>query len=255
MFDAHNHLDRCADPIAELLAARQAGVLGQLVAGVDPTGWAAQADLAHEPDIHVCYGVHPWTAAHASPDELTQMLAALPAALDTGSVALGELGLDRSRHLPADSVDAQRHAFRVQLALARERDLPVVLHIVQAHGVALDLLRRDGLPAAGGMVHSASTPVELVPAYLDLGLYLSFAGSVTHHRKARAAAAAVPLERLLAETDAPGQAPAGRAAPNRPAWLGDIVGALADLHGVDAAHMAALTAVSARRLFRLPDPS
>ena len=78
-------------------------------------------------------------------------------------------------------------------ALARELDAPVVLHVLGAHGPALDTMRRDGLPAAGGMVHSYSGSAELVSRYEDLGLYVSFSGSVTRPtaRKVKAAAAAV----------------------------------------------------------------
>lgn len=257
VFDAHNHLDRCADPRASLEEAREAGVHGQLLAGVDPAGWRAQAALVGgAPDLWAAYGIHPWTAASLAEDQHAACIAELEAALDgalgAAPLALGELGLDRSRHVPSDSLERQEALFRAQLALARDRGLPVVLHIVRAHGRALELLRADGLPARGGMVHSASTPAELVPEYLDLGLHLSFAAGVTRHPRARQAAARVPLDRLLAETDAPDQPPAGHEPPNRPALLGEIVAALATVHGLGTHDMAERTEANARRLFGLP---
>ena len=258
MLDAHNHLDRCVAPDQALARARAAGVRGQILAGVDPAGWAAQAALAREADLWACFGVHPWTAAAVRDEDEAALLEGLVAALDGGlgvaPVGLGELGLDRSRQVAADSLPRQERLFRAQLALARARDLPLVLHVVRAHDRALAILRRDGLPAAGGMIHSASTPPDQVPAWIDLGLHLSFAGGVTRHEKARAAAARVPLHRLLAETDAPDQAPAGREGPNEPAWLGDVVIALAEVHGRTPEELAAITEANARRLFRLPSP-
>lgn len=256
MFDAHNHLDRCASPLEELAHARAAGVRGQILAGVDPAGWKAQAALvAAHPDLYCTVGLHPWTAAGLDPEGLEDGLQALVAALDgslgVAPVALGELGLDRTRHVSADSLPRQEAAFRAQLALARERDLPVVLHVVRAHGRALALLRGDGLPAAGGQLHSASTPAELVPDWLDLGLYLSFGPQLTRHEKARQAADKVPLDRLLVETDAPDQAPAGRDGDNRPAWLTDVVAALAEVKGCPIDTLADRTADNARRCFRL----
>ncbi|MCK6502815.1 TatD family hydrolase [Myxococcota bacterium] len=258
MLDAHNHLDRCPDPAQALARARAAGVRGQVLAGVDPAGWASQAALAGEPGLWACFGVHPWTAAAARDEDEPPLLEALVRALDGGlgvdPVGLGELGLDRGRQVAADSLPRQERLFRAQLALARERDLPVVLHVVRAHDRALAILRRDGLPAAGGMVHSASTPPEQVAAWLALGLHMSFAGGVTRHDKARAAAARVPLERLLAETDAPDQPPAGRQGSNEPAFLPDVVAALAEVHGLPPTALAARVEDNARRLFRLPSP-
>jgi TatD DNase family protein len=258
LLDAHNHLDRCLAVDQTLARARAAGVRAQVLAGVDPAGWAAQAALAGQLDLWATFGVHPWTAAAARDPDVGALLAHLERALDgalgVAPVGLGELGLDRSRQVAADSLPRQERLFRAQLALARERDLPVVLHVVRAHDRALAILRRDGLPAAGGMVHSASTPPEQVGAWLALGLHLSFAGGVTRHEKARGAAARVPLDRLLAETDAPDQAPAGRDGPNEPAWLGDVVRALAEVHGRSPEELAAITEANARRLFRLPPP-
>ena len=94
-------------------------------------------------------------------------------------VAIGEIGLDRSRHVPPDSFERQESYFRAQLALARDLNLPVVLHVVRAHGAALDILRSDGLPRACGVMHSYSGSGEMVPAFAALGLMFSFSGAAT----------------------------------------------------------------------------
>ncbi|NOY26858.1 MAG: TatD family hydrolase [Oligoflexia bacterium] len=258
MFDAHNHLDRCADPLAELAAARRCGITGQLVAGVDPAGWREQAALQAESGVFVAFGIHPWTIAQTTDQELTPLLddlgAALGGALGTdpiAPIALGEFGLDRSRRVPRDSMARQERAFRAQLAMARERDLPVILHVVRAQARALELIRRDGLPSAGGMLHSVSAPAELVPDWLGLGLYLSFSGSLTRHDRVRRAAAVVPLDRLLIETDAPDQPPLGQPAPNRPACLIDVIHAIAELRDLSPDRVSAATTRNAHTLLRL----
>lgn len=250
MFDAHNHLDRCEDPHEEATLAASSGIDGMLVAGVDPAGWEAQARLSHIPGVLLAYGLHPWAVAAMDDAAVEEGLRALERRLDRGPAAsaLGELGLDRSRAVDPTSLDRQERAFRAQLRLARERDLPVVLHIVRAHGRALSILRQEGLPRAGGMVHSASTPPEELPRWLELGLHISFSGSVTRHPRAREAAARVPLDRLLAETDAPDQPPLGTEAPNRVSNLGRVVQALAEVHAVSVEEMAARTAENARGL-------
>ena len=116
------------------------------------------------------------------------------------------------------------------------------------------------MPAAGGVVHSYSGSAELVPAYLDLGLSLSFAGPVTYANASRVCEALrrVPRERLLVETDAPDQTPEpqrGQGRANEPAFLPAVIAAVATIRGEAAAAVAAYTADNARRLFRLAEAS
>jgi TatD DNase family protein len=201
--------------------------------------------------------VHPWVVARAGDEEMERMVRALEemlAGARVRPVALGEMGLDRSPRLPADGLGRQERALRAQLAMARALDLPVVLHVLRAHEAALAVLRSDGLPARGGVVHSFSGSAELARAYLKLGLHLSFAGPITYEnaRKTREAARAVPAERLLVETDAPDQTPRARKpGRNEPAFLAEIVEALAHARGEDPAALARSTADNARRLFGL----
>jgi TatD DNase family protein len=263
MFDSHLHLDdeRLAADRDEVLArARAAGVSGFLVAGVDPEGWRAEDALARaHRDVFVAYGLHPWIVAHAADDEVEPLLLALAASLQGGltrPVALGEFGLDASVRVPKESLPRQEGAFRAQLAMARERDLPVLLHILRAHDAALAILKSDRPPRAGGVVHSYSGPAELVPRYLELGLHLSFAGPITYAsaRKTREAARAVPQDRLLVETDAPDQTPEPlRPGRNEPAFLVHIVRALSAVRGENEAELGAATGANARSLFGIKE--
>jgi TatD DNase family protein len=248
MFDSHCHLQSVDDPDAQLARARAAGVGGFLLAGVEPDGWTKQRALvAANPDVVMALGVHPQLVAEL--DDADPLVAQLPLAL-SGACAIGEIGLDGMDERKP-SLPRQERAFRAQLAVARERGLPVVLHVLRAHPRALEILRDDG--HSGGVLHSCSASVDQVRQYVALGLHVSFAGTVCNNnaRKLQEAARAVPAERLLVETDAPFQTPLlHRPAPNEPAFLVAIVAALARIRGETPEHVAQLTDANARRLFR-----
>lgn len=260
MIDAHCHLDseRLEGSVEETLAeARAAGVDRILMAGTEPESWAAQrAIAAAHPEALTVFGVHPWCAGAATEAELQAQLRTLQALLtDAPPVAIGETGLDGSRLAPAGTLDAQERSFRAHLRLARDHELPVVLHLLKAHDRALRVLKEVGVPA-GGIVHSFSGSAELAAEYVKLGLAISFCGSLTwpQSRKLRRAAAAVPDEALVVETDAPDQTPHPHnreRRPNRPAWLGLIVDALAQVRETTPERIAALATANTERVFRL----
>lgn len=262
MFDSHCHLHdaRVLDADQAIERARAAGVRELLLAGVDPDGWLDEERLARRhPGLYLALGVHPQRVAELGAGEAHAMVRALAARLgepDAPAVhALGETGLDAVGARKA-TLDLQEAVFREQLALARERDLPVVLHILHAHGRALSVLSRDLLPRRGGVVHSWSGAPDLVPRYLALGLHVSFAGFVTRPeaRRLRESVTRVPRERLLVETDAPDQAPVPHLGePNEPARLPLVVAAVAALRGETEADVACYTADNARRLLGLPE--
>jgi TatD DNase family protein len=203
------------------------------------------------------FGIHPQIVAGATLEQCSAAFEELNAVVGGKPerlVAIGEIGLDAATPERKRTRPLQEDLFRQQLALARAHELPVVLHILRAHGPALALLRRDGLPQAGGVVHSYSGPLELVRDYTALGLYISFATSILGDRARRqhGAAAVVPRDRLLVETDAPFQAPPDvHPEANRPAVLPRVVDRVAKLRGEHSQDVAAYTALNARRLFRL----
>jgi TatD DNase family protein len=260
LFDSHCHLDssRFDGEVDDVLArARAAGVVGFVLAGVDPEGWAAQEALcARHADVFCSVGVHPQVAAPSSDAAVERMLRALRHRLRDVArprvVAIGEAGLDRLPMHGPETLPRQERAFREQLALAATHDLPIILHVLRAHDRALAILREVGVPARGGVLHSYSGSPELVPEYAELGLCFSFAGPVTFQgaRRPLEAVRAVPIERLLLETDAPDQTPEPhRPGRNEPAFLPAIARAVAQARGVPASTLAAETTRNARRLF------
>ena len=256
--DAHCHLDdvRLAEHEGELFErARSAGVTGFVVAGVDPASWARQRALAgRRSGIRWTAGLHPCVAATAEDPDIAAALAALPAAFagPNAATGLGETGLD-TRRCARHTLERQTLVFRASLEQARALNVPVVLHLngPGTHARALVLLRGDGLPAAGGMVHAYSGSAELVPAYVELGLHLSFAGTVCRPeaRKVHAAVRAVPAERLLVETDAPDLSPPGLPRPNEPAAVLAVARAVGTLRGEDAEVVLLRSAAACARLF------
>lgn len=249
---------------AALTRAQAAGLSGVLLAGVDLADWQAQCALSRSapPGFVVAraYGIHPQVVELFDDEGLAAQLAVLAQTLTGGHRdlpaphAVGELGLDALTPARRATLPRQERVFRDQLALARQADLPLVLHILRTHGEALRLLRADGVPRCGGVVHSYSGSAELVPDYLALGLSLSFSGAVTwpQSRRLQAAARCVPSERLLIETDAPDQTPERhRPAANEPAFLPTICASLAVIRGEDPSTLARVTRDNAYRLFRL----
>lgn len=250
MIDSHAHIDR--DPLAlaaSLQAARAAGVRHVVLGGTHPRDAPAAraAALAHG-DVSWTAGLHPWWTP--APADLSAAMDAVVNLLDHPDaprpVALGELGLDHVRARSETARRAQAAAFRAQLDLARERELPVVLHIVRAHGAALERLEGDGLSAAGGVVHGFTGAAELAKRYARLGLHLSVGPHLLRPRATRLADAvrALPLHRLLVESDSPDQS-AG------PADVARVVAALAAARGEQPAQVARDTADNATRLFGL----
>jgi TatD DNase family protein len=258
MFDAHCHLDRM-DHHAAWRRARSVGVQGALIAGVDAKGWKDQ-NLIHDAHIHVAWGLHPWAVAQRSMDEtrhqmdqLRHMLAAPP----VPAVALGETGLDHGKRIPKETRDHQSIIFRQHIHLAKEYNLPLVLHIVRAHDQALSILTEEGLPQSGGMVHSFSGTKDIAQQYVDMGLHISFSGTVVDERRksVQDAARNIPMDRLLVETDAPDQTPiTRRPGPNEPAFLVDVIKAVATLRGEDFNTVATHTHGNACLLFKLKRP-
>ena len=239
------------DRTAVLARARAAGVERAVVVGTDlASSRAAFALCAAEPGLFPTAGIHPHDARAATPGERAEIeaLCRLPEC-----VAVGETGLDWFKNFSPR--EEQLESFLWQLALGRELDKPVVIHCRDAHADTVRCLAQ--FPAVRGVMHCYTMgPAELAP-YLDAGLYVSFSGVVTYPKNDanRAAAAEVPLERLLVETDCPYLAPQGRRGQrNEPAFVVAVLEELARLRGCAAAKLAHATSLNAARLFGLSEP-
>ena len=247
MIDSHAHLDMIERPTTEVVAdAEQAGVHRVLTIGIDGSSCRVALQLAEDfPQVRVAIGRHP-NAATGFDDADRAELAALAAHHDCA--AIGETGLDYYRQ-GAPKPD-QARAFTAQLELARELDKPVVIHTRAAEDDTLDLLatHADGLRV---ILHCFSMPDRLDEC-LGRGYWISFAGNVTFPKapELREAAARVPADRLLVETDSPFLAPQPvRGKPNEPRHVVATARVVAEARGVDFATVEADVERNAAALF------
>ncbi len=249
--DAHTHLDLPAfDPDRDAVwaRARAAGVTGAVLCAADPARWDQLVATADRLGLPWTLGVHPWWCADLTPEAHDALLADLAARPTPHGV--GETGLDHGRARTEAARALQEHSLRAHLRLARARDVPVVLHVVRAYGPAARILREEGLPAAGGLVHSWSGDPDLVPKFVALGLHLSFSAALTRSSRIAEALRRTPADRLLLETDAPDQAltPGAR---GEPADLVALAQVAASIRGESATKLLDRAAGQARRLFPL----
>ena len=254
LIDTHCHLD-CPefdpDRAAVLGRARAAGVAGLVIPAIQRAGWEGLLALcATAADLYPALGLHPvYLDGHRDAD-----LPALERAIaDSHPVALGEIGLDYFvRDLDRER---QQRLFEAQLVIARAADLPVLLHVRRAHAQVLATLRR--IPVRGGIVHAFSGGIEEARRYRDLGFVLGLGGMLTFERstKLRALAAALPIESIVLETDAPDLTVAAHHGErNSPEYLPDVLAALAQVRGEDPAWLAERTSATARAVLGLPPP-
>ncbi len=202
-----------------------------------------------------------WAAVGVHPHEAAELDDALRAKLETWIseprvVAVGECGLDY--HYMNSPRAVQQSVFAEQVAFARRHDKPVVLHVrgdePNAFDEALELWCAEGGSALAGLLHCYTGTLDFAKRALDAGLLISFSGILTfkNDRGLRDTAKALPLDRLLVETDAPLLAPQGfRGRRNEPLHVGLVGEALAAVHGVDVGEVARVTTRNARRFFRL----
>jgi TatD DNase family protein len=251
-FDSHCHLDpmRYGEDLAAVLArARAAGVNGMTVIGTRAVDSEAAADrAAREPGLVSAAGIHPNDVHEIDPDEwdrITRLVAS------GGVAAIGETGLDWYRD--AAPRELQRDYFDRHIRLAQKLGLPVVVHTRESIRDALDMLREAAArgPVAAVLHAFTGTAAEAAEA-IEIGCHLGFAGMVTFRSAAelRGVAAAVPLERLLIETDSPFLSPEPlRGRRNEPGHLVHTARCLAIARGEPLEKFAAATTANARRVF------
>lgn len=221
-----------------------AGVTGMIAMGVDAASSRRGLEMAEQhPAVWAAAGHHPLNAAPPDLEELRAL------ARNPRVVAIGEVGLDRSDDEHAGPWPDQVAWFDACCALAVEVDLPVCVHIREAEEEVEAVLGRHG--GLRAVIHYWSLDAAWARRFLDLGCYISFAGTITRQTKEhiREVAKMVPDDRLLIETDAPWGAPQGRSAPMRPAWMMDTARRLADLRGWSLEHLSAIERANVMRVF------
>ena len=252
LVDSHSHFDAAefdSDRAQAHARALDAGVTRQVVPAVDAACWPKlKAVCAEYPGLFPAYGLHPMYLASHRPTHLRDLRDWIER---ERPVAVGECGLD----FFVDGLDteAQGFYFEGQLRLAREFDLPVIVHARRAVDPAIAAIRKAG--ELRGVVHSFSGSAEQAAQLWKLGFLLGIGGPVTHERanRLRRTVATMPLEQLLLETDSPDQPGAAhRGERNEPGYLPEVLDVIAGLRGMEREELAAATTANAERLFALP---
>lgn len=252
LFDTHAHLDaRQFDDDREELLQRlpQAGIQLVMNPGCDVPSSHQACTLAREyPWIYAAVGSHPDAADRIGPDVLETYRTL---ARENPKVkAIGEIGLDY--HYEDIPRKQQIICFREQMALARALDLPVIVHEREAHEDALKIL--EDFPDVTGVFHCYSGSAEMAKLLVSRGWYIGFTGVITfkNARKLVETALAIPLERMVIETDCPYMSPEPfRGRRNDPGYISRMAEKLAELRGVPAEEMAAITFENGKRLYRI----
>ena len=252
LFDSHSHLDVPefdADREAVLARAQAAGVREQLVPAVDHDSWPAlRAACALDDGLHAAYGLHPVYLDRHRPAHLYALREWIERERPR---AIGECGLDF--FVEGLDAEAQRDYFQGQLELARDFDLPVVVHARRAVEEVYVTCKRIG--GLRGIVHSFGGSPEQARQLAELGFLLGIGGPVTYERarRLRRLVAEAPIEWLVLETDSPDQPDAGhRGQRNEPARLLEVLDVVARLRDEDPDAVADATRANARRLLGLP---
>lgn len=253
MIDTHVHLN--VTPLYEnidehLFEAEDKGVKAFLVVGFDHPTIATAIDLADRyPSIYLALGYHPTIADQLTEDDYQH----LETYLDHPKVrAVGEFGVDT--HWKKETLDAQIKSAHRQIAIAKKRDLPVVIHMRESHATMLEILQAHA--PIKGVMHCYSGSLEMLDDFLSTGLHIGLDGPVTfkNAKTPKAVAEAVPLDRLVLETDAPFLAPhPHRGDVNSPAYLPLIAEKIAEIKGLPKATIMTHTTRNAENLFKIKE--
>jgi TatD DNase family protein len=252
LIDSHCHLDfpDLAERLPAVLTAAKAAGVGRMVSiSTHVARYDTYRALAEaHPEVYFTVGTHPHNAAQ-EPDVPMERIAAL--CVHPRCVAIGEAGLDY--HYDKSPRETQRQVFRTHIGAARETGLPLVIHARNADeemiGILSDEMKKGRYDA---VLHCFSSGPDLARIGVELGLYVSFSGILTFKKSEdiRAIAAAVPLDRILVETDAPYLAPEPhRGHTNEPAYVAHTAKRLAEVMGISEAEVARVTTENFYRLF------
>ncbi len=252
LVDAHCHLESLhfAHDLDSVVGdARRAGIVKLITASITPDQWELSRDMAGRfPEVEFAMGIHPWYIQ----EHYRERIQGLRSAAERGAAAIGEIGLDRKNEIVP--FDLQLEFFEKQFAIAKEIDLPAVIHCRGAFNELIASIKRIGAPRSGGIIHSFSGSPELAGELIRLGMSFSMGGTLTY-RNSRKRAAVMKMiypDHFLLETDSPDIPPVQKHGEiNRPHYILYNLEAAAEITGDTVEHVAEHTTANAVRIFRL----
>jgi len=255
--DSHCHLDILPSEqlgsVDEVIKrAQDYGVERMLCVAIDPPRWPQVLELATRyPQVYASIGVHPCSEAEVVvTDEHLLQMASHPKVL-----AIGEVGLDYFHQKPEEvDLEYQKTRFRQHIKIAKQLNKPLIIHTRSSTPEVLQILREEGADQVGGIMHCFVEDLATAQQALELGFYISFSGIVTFKNavELKSVAQALPLDRILVETDSPYLAPVPyRGKTNQPAYTRYVVEEIAQLRGLPFETVAQATSDNFNRLFGL----
>ncbi|KAB2328859.1 TatD family deoxyribonuclease [Cytobacillus depressus] len=250
-FDTHAHLnaEQYNDDLREVIdRALEEGVSRIVVVGFDRLTIEKAMELTEQYDfIYASVGWHPVDAIDMTDEDLRwiEELASHPKV-----VALGEMGLDY--YWDKSPKEIQKEVFRKQIQLAKKVKLPIIIHNRDATADIVAILKEEGAAEVGGIMHCFSGSPETAKECVDMNFYISLGGPVTfkNAKKPKEVAEAIPLDRLLIETDCPYLAPHPyRGKRNEPSYVKLVAEQIAEIKGVSVEEVAEMTTANAKKLF------
>lgn len=266
IFDTHAHLydgrykEEGISPEDVLFRASENGITRILIPAdnLDTSRAAAEYVKRYNGtcgvELFCSAGVHPHEAKSYSDEVERSLREMLDRREELRIMALGEIGLDYYYDLSPR--DVQKDVFRCQLRLAREYDIPIILHEREATGDCMDILRSEELISSPGVCHCCSTSPEIAAELVRMGFFIGFDGPLTfkNNKKTPAILEAVPLDRIVIETDSPYLAPVPRRGKtNEPAYVIHVAEKIAELKGMDIGEVIELTCQNGKRLYHIDE--
>lgn len=231
--------------------ANLSGVRYMVTIGTEPEDWeSSQLAAQAHPNVFFSLGLHPHGAERWNDVRATLEKFFVGDKPPSKCVAIGETGLDY--YYENSAKEPQKACFTDQLALARRVNLPLVIHCRDAYEDLFEIIKRDGIPKAGGIMHCFTGTAEVARQAVDHGLMISFSGILTfkNAQDIRDAAKIVPDDKILLETDCPFLAPIpNRGKPNEPSYLPHTAKVLSLVRQQPESQIAEKTTANARRLF------
>ncbi len=253
LIDSHCHLempDFKSDLDEVIQRAQNAGVGYFFTIGTEENDWKRAIEIAEtHTSVYAVLGIHPHNAKEVN-DRTYGILKEL--CRHRKVKAIGELGLDFFRNLSPRDVQLKR--FEEQISLAKQMELPIVVHDREAHRETLEVLKSEGAEKCGGIIHCFSGDDEMARRCIDMGFYISLPGSLTYKNadRFREIVRRLPLESLLVETDAPFLTPVPfRGKRNEPGFVRYTAEKLAEIKKVSFEKIAEVTTANALRVYRL----
>ncbi|MGG0719517.1 TatD family hydrolase [Robertmurraya massiliosenegalensis] len=253
LFDTHAHLnaEQFEDDVEEVITrAQENGVENMVIVGFDRPTITRAMELVEQYDfMYASIGWHPVDAIDMTDEDLAwiEELSSHPKV-----VAIGEMGLDY--YWDKSPKEVQKEVFRKQIQLAKRVKLPIVIHNREATADIVDILKEEGAAEVGGIMHCFSGSVEVAQECLQMNFYISLGGPVTfkNARKPKEVAEAIPLDKLLIETDCPYLAPHPyRGKRNEPSYVKLVAEQIAELKGISYEEVAEITTANAKKLFAI----